>query len=918
MKRLLPRLVSLAFFCCLSGIGAESKYSPGPAPMRPLPAASTRPLSDGPQRFADASKGDDANDGTAAKPWRTLGFAAARLKPGDTLLLRGGIYREHPTLTCAGTSEKAITIRAHPGELVVLDGGIAEFYESPETAWEPFVGGADGEYRSTRAYPKKGGAGADNEAETTLLGSFADTMVPLQGCHVMADLRSSNPFWFGAGEKMDINKSIYCGPSICFDDATQRIHARFAPTDLVGLGNDNYRGETDPRKLRLVIATLEAGPVLKLRGARCLRLQDMVVRGAREATVVVEDCSSIALEGVTSYGGAAAVRVQGTRGLRMASCALRGIAGPWTFRSSLKYRSIEARIFAASSWTPLGRDNEDFEIANCEFTDSVDGVFIGSVRGVNFHHNLLENISDDGIFLTSGTAPDGTTHGGNVHLWQNRIARCLTVFAFGVGHGRQKMLATGRQTGAGIWAHNNVIDERKWVPYFPPHSSGEPQDLTFKGRMCGDHGSPAWEPLAFYNNTILEGAAPFRAAYLDGLGHAISPGAPRRLLNNIVALAAGVPGTVFQEKEPDLIADSNLHWGYAPGVEMSADDFLRKLRGAKTAVASVKQYAPGWAAHDLYADPRFVKYNLDPNATVDVRLQKESPAIGAGLSIPAEWPAPLAGAKGRDLGAIPASVEAWRVGVGGRLDISGQPQEPLAALAHLSLKLPDPGPAPNATAKPAALVEGYPAADAPLVRFALRKAGANVEHFDRQWLHTTRLGEFSVVTYVGSLARAKASVSKFTAEDFPRVRAYLENGGTIVLLRATTEMFASAEGEAFLNEVGGGGPRVRTVAAAQLLLPKHPWLAHLDPAAEHPWIAAGQPLRASKGERILGTPEGLTTLCRIPVGKGALVYLGWEISAAMPGGRKASTVEMERAYEDQYRILENAVTSSLHSRPAAK
>jgi hypothetical protein len=103
-----------------------------------------------------------------------------------------------------------------------------------------------------------------------------------------------------------------------------------------------------------------------------------------------------------------------------------------------------------------------------------------------------------------------------------------------------------------------------------------------------------------------------------------------------------------------------------------------------------------------------------------------------------------------------------------------------------------------------------------------------------------------------------------------------------------------------------------------VLLPKHPWLAHLDPAAEHPWVAVAQPLRASKGERILGTPDGQTTLCRIPVGQGALVYLGWEISAAMPGGRKASTVEMERLYEDQYRILENALTSSLPSARAQK
>ena len=55
----------------------------------------------------------------------------------------------------------------------------------------------------------------------------------------------------------------------------------------------------------------------------------------------------------------------------------------------------------------------------------------------------------------------------------------------------------------------------------------------------------------------------------------------------------------------------------------------------------------------------------------------------------------------------------------------------------------------------------------------------------------------------------------------------------------------------------------------------------------------------------------LATLCRIPVGKGALVYVGWEVSASIPGGRKASTPEMERVYEEQYRIMENIVVSAV-------
>ena len=64
------------------------------APMRPLPAASKPPLAKGTTYFVDAAKGDDKNDGSEAKPWKTIQHGAKHLKPGETLYLRGGVYHE--------------------------------------------------------------------------------------------------------------------------------------------------------------------------------------------------------------------------------------------------------------------------------------------------------------------------------------------------------------------------------------------------------------------------------------------------------------------------------------------------------------------------------------------------------------------------------------------------------------------------------------------------------------------------------------------------------------------------------------------------------------------------------------------------------------------------------------------------------
>src|SRR5262245_8104973 len=86
-------------------------------PMRPLPVASSRAMAEGPARFVDGAKGDDAGDGTKGKPWKTIRHAAAKLKPGETLYLRGGVYHEALTLTLQGKPGQPITIRSHPGEL---------------------------------------------------------------------------------------------------------------------------------------------------------------------------------------------------------------------------------------------------------------------------------------------------------------------------------------------------------------------------------------------------------------------------------------------------------------------------------------------------------------------------------------------------------------------------------------------------------------------------------------------------------------------------------------------------------------------------------------------------------------------------------------------------------------------------------
>lgn len=878
--------MSLTYLWVLSSLAAQVVSHPA---MRPLPAGSDRPLP-APARFV-APNGNDANAGTEAAPWKTVQAAVDKLQPGETLVLRAGIYHERVTVKARGTADKPITLRSYPGEVAILDGGFPEFLLSPATAWEPFAGGAPDEYVSTKTYPSL----ERSKDETNLLGNFADGMVPLHGYKWVTDLRSTNEYFADfEGAKTGDSASIYCGPGLWYNPETQRIHVRLAHTTQTCLAaEDNYRGETDPRKVPLVVAG--SGPAaLTLEGAAYVILQDLAVRGSREPTLSVNRGVNITLEGVTAYGGYAAMKVEGTSGLRASNCAFRGIAAPWTWRGSLKYRAIEARIVSASSWIPKGYPNRDLEFAQCEFTDSVDGVFIGNVNGVKIHHCLLDNVSDDGIFVTCGTAYDQTTTGGKVEISQNLISRTLTAFAFGVGHGRQRTVGedNAKQMGSGVWIYRNVFDFRRPVHYQQP-AKGETEILTF-GRNCGDHGSPAWEPMFIYQNTFLDMDPPWRSYYAAGFGKGMGGGTSRRLLNNVFYQIRGLPGEVMPEGEVDFVADGNLHWS-AELKETAAETHLKRFRGSP-AFQKAK-----WTALDRYGDPKFAAAPANWKEPVDLRLGAGSAALGIGVPVDAAWPDPLRGGK-PDAGAIPDGVKPWRVGVNGRMDVFGNPATE-GTLAGLSPFQTQPRPAPT---RRAAVVMGYPAWDGPILEFILQKHGYQVDVFDKTWLPAERFADYEVVTLTGDLTRAKMQPDRFAAGEIASVRSFLEEGGVMLTTRETLgQLFRDETGKAALESWAGALPR--TAPFEPKILETHPWLEHLDAGKTHAWMNGRNviPLSLTKGQNLIGDPGGRSLLGVVPAGKGRIVNLGWNVGVSLPEGRKASTEEMEADYEAQYRLLEN-------------
>ncbi len=603
-------VAALALLLPGASVAAEPKAASHP-PQRPLPAPLARPLTNGPAYFVDAGAGDDANDGSKAKPWRTVQHGVRRLKPGDTLYLRGGVYHETVSLTRSGTAEAPIVIASYPGELVVLDGGLREFRESPATSWEPLKGGAAGEYVSTKAYPHAAdrrvphqflpGAweplwGIEDERPLAL-GHFADSLVPLHGYRTAADLRATNELQ--PKDKKAGGEGVYCGPGLWFNRETNRIHVRLAHHTLAGLGDRAYRGETDPRKLPLVVAVGFGDDVLRISGVKHVRVEGLVLRGATGSPMIhVYGSEGIHLDHLTVYGGFPALLVNASKAVRVTHSAFRGLAAPWSGRAHMKYRGTPSYQIVLQNNQPV---NEDIEFAHCEFTDDHDFAFLRYAKNLRFHHNFVDNFNDDGLEF----GPKLRWH--TIHIHHNRIGACLGVFQqheidkdespadHDRGHGRVRLPQRVRPAGRGVLHAAGRTGPDRRVP-----AGGGPSDQRPRQPgVPGDAGVPQHVPAARAGVPRLlpvragrDGSAEHRAGRVQQPVRAGREGARRGDPRQ-----GGGPVTGRRER--------------AVGGEGRADRRrptpFAKFRASPLFKASREVYAPGWTTDDAVADPKFVR-----------------------------------------------------------------------------------------------------------------------------------------------------------------------------------------------------------------------------------------------------------------------------------------------------------------------
>jgi parallel beta-helix repeat protein len=396
--------------------------------------------------------------------FRTISEAAARVAPGDTVLIHGGVYREHVRVEARGTAGRPICFMAAPGERVVVTGAdeIMDWEQAdPErhiyrTPWpHEFIG-----WNETHAHP--------GDSYHVLIGRSEQVTVDGYLLHqvLIRDQLSRGSFY------VDLEaKQLYV----------------WGYSDQV-LG----RGARVEASTRDVIWEVK-GDYVQVRGLRFRFAANHAQQGAAQFSghhAVVEDCVFERTNGVgADFGGRDAVvrrctfqdngqlgfGAERAHNLLLTECTVRnnntkGFDRDWEAGGNKIVLSkgvvIENSTFIDNRghgiWFDIG--NESCEVRNCLLADNEDcGIFYEISYGLRAHDNVIIGNgfaesrgawgASSGISLSSspGCTIERNLIVGNKEGFDFREQGRTTP------HIADERRQTGRRQEHPIWNHDEVI-----------------------------------------------------------------------------------------------------------------------------------------------------------------------------------------------------------------------------------------------------------------------------------------------------------------------------------------------------------------------------------------------------------------------------------------------------------------------------
>lgn len=648
-----------------------------------------------PQMFYVSTNGNDSNDGSLLRPFRNIQTGVDCLIAGDRLRILSGTYTEFVKVrNRKGKAQAPIVIEGVPGivpgPLVTIQGSITNlassghifaFHEgspsAPNNEW--IQNGTNGEYVSRYPLPPGTTDWAVNQ------GGFIDA---INGRHTrliaysrIEDLRSTNETFekiidgpLGCPPKdpregpivsvtnqgcTERRPWVYMGPGIWFDNVTHKVHIRLSPTHNSVPGLADYDGEKNPNNLPLAISEKNMYSI-KVENSNHVVFNNLAVKFS-SVSILVTDSTNIRFNDMVIWAGRFGVRAGRSEAIQFSNTLFDGGMPTWAFRNDLKdqYEFIEngqtkTNFLGKATMETLfaSEGTRSIEIHHSEFINGHD-LYLAA-PDFQFHHNWINNLNDEGIFLDGSAEARGSVH-------HNVITQTLSAIGFaGI-------------FPAGPWyIYRNLIDLRQ------PTAGFRPRNANFNRAYVWRPGAPfksrfAEGPHHIFQNTFI---VPFAAEFPDGkpiypqasfthLRNSIAPLNSRSSLNNVFVvlsretnqdapLAFLLPsGSLFSPAVFHI--DGDLFYRKGFGEKMFAtpipgdpdhfhlffckpSDNCLKLWHANPFFESTQNTnPPGYEANAiLLRDPEFSFWSGEPHEADDFRLKPSSPARGTGVPLPIE------------------------------------------------------------------------------------------------------------------------------------------------------------------------------------------------------------------------------------------------------------------------------------------
>jgi hypothetical protein len=678
-----------------------------------------------------SNSGNNGNPGSLGEPFRTITHGVSALHEGDILYLRHGTYLEQVNIA----NKKNIVIRSYPGEHACIDGSLEEFRMVNSGKWElASLSDPDAhpeEYISTGTFPKapndpvNRGAFLDYLPYTRLITymNLNDLRLPnetfeqitdfpdeysREGPELIVDECGANPgpeCVYALGDKRYKPAPyrypwVYMGPGLWFDRDTHKAHIRLSHTHNNVPGVGDYLGEIDPNQVRLAISSKRM-KAISISKSENLRLEDLSIRFGGDETMILSNCKNVIFDHVRFCAARTGVNLAGNAagpvsGTVFQHCEFDGGLPTWYFRTDRKVRYFFVQDGKVIENRPGGGTldlllfgnptNTGTRIHHCEFHDAHDVYLHGA--DLEFHHNWIHNINDEGLFLDDGTPQQPQSY--DMKIFQNVITKTQSAISF-----------AGNNSKGHWYIYRNLVDLRAPTAGFRPHRPGDTDVWRFGQafKISSDDGD-----RDVFQNTFLVYDQQ-QVAYLHYRDTDPDGDHYRRTFNNIFIAVnpnsdSGKAITFIPSPGFRGDTDGNDYYrsgfvlnplfrylGYDFGGESyGAGSFpsLDAFRGApmgippsKLFLQSQTQYPPGYEANSIAEDPAFCQFDPNgiPQPADDLRLKPSSPAIGRGVILPDELRdrdtlAPADPNTKPDIGCFPFDCCPLQVGVDGRRSYS--------------------------------------------------------------------------------------------------------------------------------------------------------------------------------------------------------------------------------------------------------